>query len=83
MASEASQMMQVPSASPPNSNCSALAALLHNIYYFPAPPPTCVGSDPVLIATTEIIGVWLLTSDLGASTQVEVDEVWTVAYNDS
>lgn len=76
-------MMQVPSASTPNSNCSAVAALLHNIYYLPAPPHTRVGSDPVLITTTEIIEVWLLTSDLGASTQVEVDEVWTVAYNDS
>lgn len=39
MASEASQMMQVLSTSVPNSNCSAVAALLHYIYYLPAPPP--------------------------------------------
>lgn len=57
MASEASQMMQVLSASVPNSNSSALAALLHNIYYLPAPSPPCVGLDPALIATTKIIRV--------------------------
>lgn len=55
--SEASQMMQVLSASTPNSNRSAVAALLHNIYYLPAPPSPCVGLDPVLIATRKIIGV--------------------------